>query len=107
MLISKETEFDRMIIGARAGDPAGPDAAIRAANVFDDNGLSQPPHPLGCLKTQRLRRCHKAYDLNDVRGVLIPTAFHRREFPHTGLIFAEPTPPPLPPHFAGRPPPPP
>lgn len=39
------------------------------------------------LKDSAIR--HKACDLNDVRGVLIPTAFHRREFPRTGLILAD------------------
>jgi len=52
------------------------------------NELARDPYALPKkLKDSAIR--HKACDLNDVRGVLIPTAFHRREFPRTGLILAD------------------
>ena len=40
-------EDERVSIRSRAGDPAGSDGAVRASDVFDDNGLTKRcAHPL-------------------------------------------------------------
>jgi len=41
-------EDERVSIGSRMGDPAGADGAVRASDIFDDDGLTKRyAHPLG------------------------------------------------------------
>src|SRR5260370_16537339 len=43
-----DTQPNRVAIGLRAGNPAGADAPIRTADVFDSDGLAEGLfHPLG------------------------------------------------------------
>ena len=51
-----ETEVNRIAIGPRASSPAGTDAPVRSADVFDDDGLSKrPSHPLGHNSPDHIR----------------------------------------------------
>jgi hypothetical protein len=78
---AKKTEFDRMAVGVRAGGPARSDAAIGAAHVFDDKGLSQrSSHPLDQDSRQHIRRsaCRKGDDHCNARGSVAGDAIYNK-----------------------------
>jgi hypothetical protein len=60
-----ETEDDRVTIGRRACSPAGADSAVRSADVFDDDGLTERhPHALGHNSPCQVRNAARGYRRN-------------------------------------------
>ena len=66
---SQETDSDRVAVRSRAGRPAGTNAAVGTADIFDDDGLIERyPHTLAYNSRDHIRNAARRQGHDDGDG---------------------------------------